>query len=160
MPPLIRRRPLLERIKSYLDPYDFLLWLSEELNDDTYDELLNTWATPIGLVLNLVFILARGGSRIGSPAGGDDVFGEASSGRSWLAWLVSLYVNSKEYADGRSQFTFIVHSLTILCLLNTFYTFLRKRHYRLFELPISRFLLACLKWVESDVIGSAEPGVI
>lgn len=29
-----------------------------------------------------------------------------------------------------------MHTLTIVCCLNTFYTFFRKRHYRLFEQPV------------------------
>jgi hypothetical protein len=31
---------------------------------------------------------------------------------------------------------FLVHALTILCCFNAFYTFARKRHYRLFEQPV------------------------
>ncbi|QIX00669.1 hypothetical protein AMS68_006186 [Peltaster fructicola] len=116
MPPLIRRRPLLERLRTNLDPYDFLLWLSEELNDNSYDELLNAWATPIGLASNLLFILARGASR-NTFSGADDVFSEHGAGRGWFSWLSAS----------------IVHSLTILCCLNAFYTFTRKKHYRLFE---------------------------
>lgn len=76
MPPLVRRRPLMERIKAHLDPYDFLLWLSEELNDDAYDEILKEWATPIGVALNFVFIIARGSSKPTTSRGSDDVFGE------------------------------------------------------------------------------------
>jgi hypothetical protein len=94
MPPLVRRRPLLERIKAYLDPLDFLLWISEELNDDAYEDLLNSWATPIGIALNAAFIIARGASKAGKPNDlfGDDVFadfdGRKSSG--WFAWMVSI----------------------------------------------------------------------
>lgn len=92
MPPLIRRRPLLERITAHLDPYDFLLWLSEELNDDSYDEILNEWATTIGIAVNLVFILARGASKSGSSRGGDDVFGDhdGTRGGAWVPWLVGI----------------------------------------------------------------------
>ena len=92
MPPLVRRRPFLERIKANFDPYDLLLWLSEELNDDSYDELLNAWATPIGIAVNIIFILARGASRPSTVRGSDDVFGdiEARHGSGWFAWLVSI----------------------------------------------------------------------
>jgi hypothetical protein len=92
MPPLVRRRPLFERIKAYLDPYDFLLWLSEELNDDIYDELLKEWATPIGIALNFVFVLARGASKASTSRGIDDVFGDADVGRGSgrFAWVVSM----------------------------------------------------------------------
>ncbi|EME43919.1 hypothetical protein DOTSEDRAFT_130399 [Dothistroma septosporum NZE10] len=119
MPRLVRRAPLSERIKAYLDPYDFLLSLSETLNDDTYEEWLKIWATPIGIGLNILFILARGASRT-STKGGDDVFGEDGSSSGWFAWLCA----------------FQVHSLTLLCCLNAFYTFFRSRHYRLFEQPV------------------------
>ena len=91
MPRLVRRTPLSDRIKAYLDPYDFLLWLSEELNDDSYDEWLKVWATPIGVGMNILFILARGSSRTGAKRGGDDVFGDidGSNSSGWLSWFVS-----------------------------------------------------------------------
>jgi len=91
MPPLVRRRPLIERIKAHLDPCDLLLWISEELNDDSYDELLNAWATPVGIAVNMVFILARGASKTSTARGSDDVFGDidARRGSGWFAWLVS-----------------------------------------------------------------------
>lgn len=93
MPPIVRRRPLLERIQAYLDPWDFLLWISEELNDDAHDETLNNWAAVIGIALNAAFIIARGASKAGGSNDlfGDDVFadfeGKKSSG--WFAWMVS-----------------------------------------------------------------------
>lgn len=94
MPRLIRKTPLIERIKAYLDPYDLLLWIAEELNDDAYDEWLKLWATPIGLGLNVVFILARGssvnGRGGGGRGGGDDVFGDGVEGSGWFAWFVSV----------------------------------------------------------------------
>lgn len=36
------------------------------------------------------------------------------------------------------QFTLVVHTLTLFCIGNTFYTFYRKRHYRLFESSIDQ----------------------
>lgn len=96
MPPLVRRRPLLERIQAYLDPWDFLLWASEELNDDAHEDLLNYWATPIGVGVNFLFILARGSSRSGEERGSDELFGEFEGGRAlgsgWWAWIVSIPV--------------------------------------------------------------------
>lgn len=91
MPPLVRRRPLLERMQAYLDPGDFFLWISEELNDDAHEELLNNWATPIGMFLNFLFIIARGASKPGDSRASDDVFGDIEGKRSsgWFAWLVS-----------------------------------------------------------------------
>ncbi|KAM3419559.1 hypothetical protein BST61_g2899 [Cercospora zeina] len=118
MPRLVRKRPLIERIKAYLDPWDLLLWLAEELNDDAYDEWLQLWSTPIGLGLNITYILAKGASARGAGAGGDDVFGDdGSSGSGWFAWLASL----------------LVYALTILCCANALFTFWRRRSYRLFE---------------------------
>ncbi|KAF2163926.1 hypothetical protein M409DRAFT_68182 [Zasmidium cellare ATCC 36951] len=119
MPRLVRRAPLIDRIKAYLDPYDLLLWIAEELNDDAYDEWLKVWATPIGIGLNSVFILARGASK--PYSGSDDVFGDdGGKGSGWFAWMCA----------------FLVHFLTFSCLVNTLYTFFRKRHYRMFEQPV------------------------
>nr|OQO20561.1 hypothetical protein B0A51_10437 [Rachicladosporium sp. CCFEE 5018] len=122
MPPLVRRRPLLERIKANLDLGDIWLWISEELNDDTYDELLKEWATPIGIALNIVFVIARGASSPSVSRGSEDVFGNSESrrGSGWFTWLAS----------------FLVYSLTLICCANAFWTFFRKRHYRLFEQPV------------------------
>jgi hypothetical protein len=91
MPRLIRRTPLLERIKANLDFYDLSLWIWEELNDDAYDEWIKLWATPIGIALNLIFIIARGASRPGEGNGADDVFGDVDEkgGSGWIAWFVS-----------------------------------------------------------------------
>jgi hypothetical protein len=91
MPRLVRRAPLLERIKANLDFYDLSLWIWEELNDDAYDEWIKIWATPIGIALNLFFILARGASRPGEGSGADDVFGDVDEkrGSGWIGWFVS-----------------------------------------------------------------------
>ncbi|KAL2443590.1 hypothetical protein ABEF95_007390 [Exophiala dermatitidis] len=115
MPKYVRRQPLSERIKAYLNPYDFLLWLSEEIESNGWDQLEKEWATPIGIALNLVFLVARANSKA-STKGYDDVFGDVPK-IAWTAWLA----------------TFVVHLLTLLCMLNAVYTFWRKKHYRLFE---------------------------
>lgn len=86
MPKFVRRQPLAERIQAYLNPYDFLLWLSEELESNGWDQLEKEWATPIGVGLNLVFIIARANSRAKSTSY-DDVFGDVP-GVAWTAWLV------------------------------------------------------------------------
>jgi hypothetical protein len=85
MPRLVRRRSLIERIKTYLNPLDFLLWLSEEI--ETWDLDSKAFANPIGLALNFLFLIckANSGPAIGS---GDDVFGDAQSRSGWLAWFV------------------------------------------------------------------------
>lgn len=89
MPRFVRRTPLIDRIKARLDPYDFILWLLEELNDDAYDEWIKLWATPVGLALNFAFIVARGASRPSAGDGADDVFGDGRSGAGWLSYIVS-----------------------------------------------------------------------
>ncbi|KAI9720238.1 MAG: hypothetical protein M1812_003056 [Candelaria pacifica] len=120
MPRLVRRQPLAERIKAYLDPLDFLLWLSEELDSNDWDQFQQDWATPIGVGMNIIFLIARANSQNGGGTTEDDVFGDESRGSGWLNWFAS----------------FIVHLLTLLSLTNAFYTFYRKRHYRLFENPV------------------------
>ena len=90
MPPrrLIRRQPLLERIKAYFDPWDFLLWLSEELDSSDWDEWQKDWATPAGCALNFVMLIARANSG-GKTSRVDDVFGDVDTGPGWLSWFVS-----------------------------------------------------------------------
>ncbi|KAI9693118.1 MAG: hypothetical protein M1822_005114 [Bathelium mastoideum] len=119
MPPLIRRQPLIERIKAKLNPWDFLIWVSEELDD--LEDLHKTWATTIGLVANFVFMIARANSGP-TKSRGDDVFGDFDRrrGAGYIAWIC----------------TFIVHFLTAGSIVNAIYTFVRKRHYRLFEAPV------------------------
>ena len=87
MPRLVRRQPLIERLKSKLDPYDFLLWLSEELDSTWLEQFEKEWAFPAGIALNLVFAVARANSR-GKSRAYDDVFGDDGNGGSLLAWVV------------------------------------------------------------------------
>jgi hypothetical protein len=90
MPPRVRRAPLLERIKSNLDPWDWLLWISEEINSNDWEEFTEAWATAIGITLNVVFMIARAGSGEAKPSPKDDVFGdfEGRTGTGWMSWLV------------------------------------------------------------------------
>lgn len=88
MPRLVRRQPLLERIKSYLDPYDFLIWLSEQLDSSALEEVEKDWTIPIGVILNLVFLIARANSR-GISKAYDDVFADDEGASTFLSWLVS-----------------------------------------------------------------------
>lgn len=91
MPPrLIRRQPLADRIKAYLNPLDFLLWLSEELNSSDWDQWQKAWATPIGVGLNVVFMLARANSSTGGRRKGDEVFGDDMGATGWFGWFVRL----------------------------------------------------------------------
>lgn len=89
MPKYVRRQPLIGRIKAYLDPYDFLLWLSEELESNGWDQLEKEWAVPLALALNLTFLVARANTR--STQIHDDVFGDIP-GVSWTSWLVRAHL--------------------------------------------------------------------
>ncbi|GFF40800.1 meiotically up-regulated gene 154 protein [Aspergillus udagawae] len=121
MPRLVRRQPLAERIRSYLNPLDFLLWLSEEIDANAWDQFEKDWALPLGAVLNLAFLTARANSRSSGSRAIDDVFGD-DGGVPWASWFAS----------------FIVHLLACFSAFNTFYTFYRKRLYRLFEASIDQ----------------------
>jgi hypothetical protein len=87
MPKFVRRRPLTERIAAYLDPYDFLLWLSEALESSGWEETGQEWAIPIGIVLNLIFMIARSNSQT-NLRNYDLVFDDPPT-TGFLAWLVS-----------------------------------------------------------------------
>lgn len=105
---------------SYLDPWDWIMWAAEELNSSDWEDFTKSYATPMGLAANLVFVVAKANSgKWKSDV--DDVFREAYEGSSgWLRWFLGL----------------IVTILSSLSFLNAFYTFYKKRHYRLFEQPI------------------------
>lgn len=84
MPRLVRRKPLGERLMAMLNPMDFLLWLSEELETRDWDSKLI--GTQIGIALNFTFLVARANSGLGTPS--DDIFrDDISSG--WVSFLVS-----------------------------------------------------------------------
>ena len=88
MPPkaqrLVRRRPLSERIQSILNPMEFYLWLSEEIQ--TFDWDSKAFGTRFGLAASFVFLLARANS--GGRHAIDDVFGDAPTS-SWVSAIVS-----------------------------------------------------------------------
>lgn len=86
MPRLVRRRSLWERITSMLNPMDFLLWLSEELETRDWDSKLV--GTQLGMGMNLAFLVARANSGASSEWSDGDIFGdEANSGL--LSYVVS-----------------------------------------------------------------------
>ncbi|KAL8780484.1 MAG: hypothetical protein Q9213_006444 [Squamulea squamosa] len=120
MPRLVRQRPLLDRVKAWLNPLDFLLWLSEGFDSSDWEQWQKDWSLSIGIVLNFTFLIARANSGSQSRRGGDDVFGDDETYTGFTAWLA----------------TFIVHLVSLLSLANAFYTFYRRRHYRLFESSI------------------------
>lgn len=87
MPRLIRRKPRWERIKEALNPGDFMLWLSEELETRDWDS--KQFATPIALVFHLILLIARVQSGGNASRDRDDVFAEIQSGPGWWSYLVS-----------------------------------------------------------------------
>ncbi|KAG6007754.1 hypothetical protein E4U21_005593 [Claviceps maximensis] len=115
MPRLVRRRPLWERITSMLNPMDFLLWLSEEIETRDWDSGLI--GTQLGLGLNFLFLIVRANS--GSRQASDDIFGDETSS-SWPSLL--MYI--------------MCWILVAFSVTNAVYTISRTRKYRLFEADI------------------------
>ncbi|KAF2805495.1 uncharacterized protein BDZ99DRAFT_574422 [Mytilinidion resinicola] len=117
MPRLVRRAPLSERVAAYLNPLDFLLWLSEELNGNDWDEFQRAYALPMGIGMNVVFIIARANSKPGK------------------SYDYDVFADSKRYGSGwfSAGIAFLIYLLTTVSFLNAWYTFSHKRHYRLFE---------------------------
>ncbi|KAF2455206.1 hypothetical protein BDY21DRAFT_290162 [Lineolata rhizophorae] len=121
MPRLVRRAPLRDRILAYLDPVEFFLWLSEELNSNGWDEQLKNYSVPLAIVLHLVFLVSHAYGADSFRSGDNYVFEDERPSFGFGFGLI---------------FLFISNSLAFLSLLNAIYTFTRKRHYRLFEAPL------------------------
>ncbi len=96
MPRLIRRAPLWERIKDRLNMFDFLLWLSEQIDANDWEQFHRAYSTTIGVTLNIVFLIARAnsGGKAANRDALDDLFGDDfDDGRiAWLGWLVRLFL--------------------------------------------------------------------
>ncbi|KAK1777505.1 hypothetical protein QBC45DRAFT_416714 [Copromyces sp. CBS 386.78] len=118
MPPaprrLVRQRPLSERIQAFLNPMDFYIWLSEEIQSFDWDS--TSFGTWFGLAANFLFLLARANGNIGGELVDDDVFSDAPT-----SGFTKALVN------------FLIWTLIPISGLNAFYTMTRSRHYRLFE---------------------------
>ncbi|KAF4126482.1 Protein of unknown function (DUF2418) [Geosmithia morbida] len=116
MPRLVRRKPLVERLMAMLNPMDFLLWLSEEM--ETWDWESKLSGTQLGIMLNFLFLIARANSG-SSASSGDDIFSD--DGRSgWLAFLINT----------------IVWGLVGVSCANAFHALTRTRKYRLFGVDV------------------------
>ncbi|KAI1740729.1 hypothetical protein F4680DRAFT_447586 [Xylaria scruposa] len=118
MPRLVRKRPFTERVKAMLNPMDFLLWLSEEI--ETHEWSSKSVGTQLGLAMNFAFLITRansGGTRVADP-----VFDDGDSSMGWLAYLISA----------------IVWFLTGFSAINAYYTMYRSRTYRLFEADVEK----------------------
>jgi len=86
MPPprLVRRQPLSEKVKAWLNIFDFGLWFFEELETREWDS--KSVGTRCGLCASFLFLIARANSGRSSTRS-DDVFGE-SGGSGWGAFFV------------------------------------------------------------------------
>lgn len=86
MPRLIRRKPFVERVKDYLNPGDFWLWVSEAIETSEWDS--KQYAAPLAFGFHFVMLIARANIGSSGSSGGDDVFGEDYSGTGWLSAIV------------------------------------------------------------------------
>lgn len=86
MPALVRKTSLLQRIQANLNIYDLGLWVSEEIESYGFEQLEKEWAVPIGILLNLLYMIARANINTRSRSY-DEVFGE-SKGPGWAASIV------------------------------------------------------------------------
>lgn len=75
----------MERISALLNPMDYLLWLSEEL--ETRDWNSDVVGTQLGLGMNFLLLLCR--ANTGGSAPSDDIFRDDSSS-GWVSFFVSL----------------------------------------------------------------------
>jgi hypothetical protein len=96
MPRLVRRKPVLDRIKDYLNPGDFLLWLSEEFETRDWDS--KQFGTPLALALHVVMLIARANTGR-ARSNRDDVFGDGSSGSGWWNYIVNLHNGREAFTD-------------------------------------------------------------
>ncbi|KFA63958.1 hypothetical protein S40285_05716 [Stachybotrys chlorohalonatus IBT 40285] len=117
MPRIVRRASLYERLTTQLNPRDFALWLSEEIETRELDS--KEVGTYLGLGFNFLLLLARANS--GAIASNDDVFGDVDNS-SWLSYFVHP----------------LVWVLVSISLLNAFYAFTRTRSYRLFQADVEK----------------------
>ncbi|KAF6829422.1 DUF2418 domain-containing protein [Colletotrichum plurivorum] len=115
MPRLVRKKPLSERVKAMLNPMDFLLWLSEELETRDWDS--KALGTQLGLGFNFAFLLARANCM--ATDGEDDVFNDGGSGS-----IVTFLVRP------------LVWFLGVFSVANAIYTMSRTRQYRLFQVNV------------------------
>jgi hypothetical protein len=92
MPPhpasrVVRRAPLIDRVRALLNPAELALWAWEEIVSHDWEEFDRRWSTVLGLGLNLVFAFARINSA--ATTNGDDIFEDYSRGPSGaFAWMV------------------------------------------------------------------------
>ncbi|KAM0328107.1 hypothetical protein ACHAQA_005510 [Verticillium albo-atrum] len=117
MPRMVRRKPWSERVKAMLNPMDFLLWVSEELETRDWDS--KALGTKLGLVFNFVFLIAR--ANCAASEAHDDVFSDGGSSH-----ITSYVIRPLSWI------------LLLLSGANAFYTMTRSRQYRLFEVNVEQ----------------------
>lgn len=108
MPPgtrVVRRTPFWERVRSWLNFADVLLWLSEELNSQDWIEFDKRWSNTLGVGLNLLFVFLRINST--STSNGDDIFDDEASPSGLISSFVSL---EAERNIGQRLIYFVVFS--------------------------------------------------
>lgn len=85
-PRYVRRKSLQERLAGWFNIMDTLLWISEEIETREWDSAV--MGTRSGLILNLIFLLARANLSIDNYDD-DDLFSDSSS-TSWFRHFVRL----------------------------------------------------------------------
>jgi hypothetical protein len=116
MPRLVRRAPLAERIKAYIDPSDWLIWISEELNSNDWEDFAQAYAVYIGFGANVLFVIAQANSGASNKYDPDNIFREVP-GPGWMKWFMNL----------------LVLVLSGAAFGNAWLVYSKRRHYRLFE---------------------------
>jgi hypothetical protein len=116
MPRLVRRAPLSERIQAYLDPSDWLIWISEELNSNDWEDFAQAYSHYIGFGANLLFVIAQANSGASTRHNQDSVFREVS-GPGWMKWFMNA----------------LVLVLAGATFGNAWLVYSKRRYYRLFE---------------------------
>jgi hypothetical protein len=116
MPRLVRRAPLAERIKAYIDPSDWLIWISEELNSNDWEDFAQAYAVYIGFGANILFVIAQANSGASNQYDRDNIFQDVP-GPGWMKWFMNL----------------LVLVLAGTAFGNAWLVYSKRRHYRLFE---------------------------
>ena len=175
MPRVIRRQSTYQRISSSLNPLDHLLRLATDFEAFDWDNWQNTWGTPLGLLLNVFCMIARGQADKFRRVGADDVFRRSSTsspvaaglsyfvcdtagsspspaGGDFMACKPLAQSSFAAYGPSYSLSTFLGSQLWLsswvlaaLSFGNAVYCFTRKRRYRMFEQSIE-VCITVWKW--------------
>jgi hypothetical protein len=121
MPRLVRRQPLSERLANFFNPWDFLLWISEEIESSDWAQLEKDWAQPLGFGLNFVFLIARANVATGTSRADYDIFGDDRSRLSVLSWAVSydhsIQSRHRAFTNSYSGYRLLSLSIPLPCSL-------------------------------------------